>query len=323
MTRSTTRAVSTRRCVRAIVAWSVACFAASFARAGSARGAADDAGRVSFSRDVAPILLDRCQGCHGPEKSKGDYRLDTFDRLLTPGSSGEPVADAGEAGAEPPVPAAGHARRGRPDAEEGRARSPPPRSRSSSGGSSRGRRSTGTDRTLRRSPPTGRTPPPRRRTRGRCRSRRSAFSPDGTTLAAGGYHEVTLWDAATGQLKSRLGNLPQRILAIDFVPRRHAPRRRRRHAGHERRVAASSTRPARRQPRVLGADRRPDARRALQPRRQASRGGRGGQPGTVVRGRLRQAGAQRSSTTPTGCSTSRSAPTAGGSPPPAGTSPRG
>jgi WD40 repeat protein len=41
-----------------------------------------------------------------------------------------------------------------------------------------------------------------------------AFSPDGKTLAASGYHEVTLWDAETGAMRGRLKNLPQRTLGL-------------------------------------------------------------------------------------------------------------
>src|SRR5438105_3040652 len=51
---------------------------------------------VSFVRDVAPILVEQCQGCHGPDKSKGGYRLDTFDRLMTPGESQDRPVTAGK-----------------------------------------------------------------------------------------------------------------------------------------------------------------------------------------------------------------------------------
>src|SRR5690349_15153980 len=53
---------------------------------------------ISFRRDVAPILLDRCQKCHGPEKAKGDYRLDSFDRLMNAGESGDAPVVAGKPG---------------------------------------------------------------------------------------------------------------------------------------------------------------------------------------------------------------------------------
>lgn len=49
------------------------------------------AAEVSFSRDIAPILVAKCQTCHGAEKAKGKYRLHTFDWLIKPGSSDEPA----------------------------------------------------------------------------------------------------------------------------------------------------------------------------------------------------------------------------------------
>ena len=44
---------------------------------------------VSFLKDVAPILMTRCAGCHGPKKSSGDYRAHTFEFLTTAGASDE------------------------------------------------------------------------------------------------------------------------------------------------------------------------------------------------------------------------------------------
>ena len=41
---------------------------------------------MSFKADIAPILVQKCQSCHGPKKAKGKYRLDTFNRALMPGS---------------------------------------------------------------------------------------------------------------------------------------------------------------------------------------------------------------------------------------------
>ncbi|MGE3311434.1 MAG: c-type cytochrome domain-containing protein, partial [Limisphaerales bacterium] len=43
---------------------------------------------VSFTRDIAPVLIERCVRCHGDEAAKGDYRLDTFSHLNRPGDSG-------------------------------------------------------------------------------------------------------------------------------------------------------------------------------------------------------------------------------------------
>ena len=46
------------------------------------------AGPVDFNRDVAPILLKRCAGCHNENESRGDLSLTTRDGLLKGGGSG-------------------------------------------------------------------------------------------------------------------------------------------------------------------------------------------------------------------------------------------
>jgi WD40 repeat protein len=45
-----------------------------------------------------------------------------------------------------------------------------------------------------------------------------AFSPDGAVLAASGYHEVLLWDAADGTLRQRLTNVAQSVEDLAFHP---------------------------------------------------------------------------------------------------------
>jgi hypothetical protein len=50
----------------------------------------------SFQREIAPLLVERCAGCHGPEKEKGGYRLDTYQRLLNPGDSEQPPIVPGD-----------------------------------------------------------------------------------------------------------------------------------------------------------------------------------------------------------------------------------
>ena len=44
-----------------------------------------------------------------------------------------------------------------------------------------------------------------------------AFSPDGNTIATGGYREVLIWNRATGALVKRAGGLPERIRAIQWL----------------------------------------------------------------------------------------------------------
>ena len=51
---------------------------------------------ISFVRDIAPVLVKQCQGCHGPKKVKGGYRVDTFEHLLKPGKSDAPAIARGK-----------------------------------------------------------------------------------------------------------------------------------------------------------------------------------------------------------------------------------
>src|SRR5687768_16549432 len=53
---------------------------------------------VSFKNEVAPILVERCQTCHNPEKNKGSYRLDSFETMLRAGESKKAPIVAGRPG---------------------------------------------------------------------------------------------------------------------------------------------------------------------------------------------------------------------------------
>ncbi|MBN9688946.1 MAG: DUF1553 domain-containing protein [Verrucomicrobia bacterium] len=46
-------------------------------------------GAVDFAKDIEPILIRRCSECHGPDKQKGDLRLDTRAAALKAGESGK------------------------------------------------------------------------------------------------------------------------------------------------------------------------------------------------------------------------------------------
>ncbi len=43
---------------------------------------------ISFSRQIASIIVDNCVACHGAKKAEGGYRIDTFDYLSKSGDSG-------------------------------------------------------------------------------------------------------------------------------------------------------------------------------------------------------------------------------------------
>src|SRR5262245_6322343 len=47
--------------------------------------------RVDFTRDVRPILQQRCYSCHGPEKQRSSFRLDRKADALRGGESGRAI----------------------------------------------------------------------------------------------------------------------------------------------------------------------------------------------------------------------------------------
>lgn len=173
----------------------------------------------SFKSDIAPVLLNSCLACHGPKKAEAGYRIDTFERVTAAGDSTQPgfVAkdlDGSEAFRRitstdakermplegDPLPAeqvaklkawieAGLPFDG-PDAKTPLATYIPP--------------------------PTHPAAPESYRATMPVTS--LAFSPDGSQLFVGGYHEITVWNPADGKLIKRIGGLGQRIYAIRFSP---------------------------------------------------------------------------------------------------------
>lgn len=46
---------------------------------------------VTYARDIKPIFEKSCFGCHGPEKQKGDLRVDSLEALLKGSEHGKVV----------------------------------------------------------------------------------------------------------------------------------------------------------------------------------------------------------------------------------------
>ncbi len=56
-----------------------------------------DASEILFARRIAPLLREKCMGCHGPENQKGKLRLDLPEYIKSGGESG-PAVVAGKPG---------------------------------------------------------------------------------------------------------------------------------------------------------------------------------------------------------------------------------
>ncbi len=56
---------------------------------------------VEFARDVQPIFAKSCVSCHGPEKQKGGYRLDSPAATLKGGEAFSPAIKPGDSAGSP------------------------------------------------------------------------------------------------------------------------------------------------------------------------------------------------------------------------------
>ena len=172
---------------------------------------------VSFIQDVAPILVENCIACHNPRKSESKYVMTTFTQLAKGGQQGEGIT------LEP----------GKPDESnlvelirpDGKPRMPykldplPAEKiaiieRWVAEGAKYDGSSPGEDWTvlLRRNqkvtiPAAYPATVP---------ITALQFSPDGATIAASGYHEITFWKTADGTLESRLTGLAERVYDIVY-----------------------------------------------------------------------------------------------------------
>ena len=172
---------------------------------------------VSFSHDIAPILLKRCTGCHGERTNQGGYRAHNFQSLLKPGASGLAPIVAGKPtesllfqrivtrikpirmpkSDDPLSPAQVELlRRWIAEGAQYDAADKAAPLKSLLG-----------PRQHPDSPTVYRAAVP---------VMAVAFAPGGKEIAVGGYYEVTVWNVETGALVRRWQHLPERIQALAF-----------------------------------------------------------------------------------------------------------
>lgn len=173
------------------------------------------AGEVSFSKQIAPILVDQCVECHRAGKAKGGYRLDTVELMLKPGDSETAPIVAGK-------PAESELLRLIVTTEEDD-RMPKKADALPEKQAALIREWIAAGAKLDVSDPKAALTsilPEKEKAQVPDRYPKPlpvtalALSPDGLTLACSGYFEVTLWDTATGKLKSRITGMPERVLGL-------------------------------------------------------------------------------------------------------------
>jgi WD40 repeat protein/mono/diheme cytochrome c family protein len=178
----------------------------------------EEQGKISFLKDVAPILVENCIACHNPKKSESKFIMTTFGQLAKGGQQGGDgmMLEAGDPDASYFVELI------RPDGEPRMPYKqdplPPEKIKVIERWVKEGAKYDGADpnedwtAALHKLVPVvvpEQYPVPVAITA-------LAFSPDGSEIAASGYHEVNLWKSADGALSRRLRPLPERIYDIAY-----------------------------------------------------------------------------------------------------------
>ncbi|MFO0893120.1 MAG: c-type cytochrome domain-containing protein [Isosphaeraceae bacterium] len=170
------------------------------------------AARISYDKQVRPILQAHCQGCHQPAKAGGGYVMTAFERLSKGGDSGEPAIVPGKPEeshlVELITPHAGKAEM---------PQNKPPLADSevalisqwiAQGAGDDSPRNLGRRYDMEHPPEYTRLPV----------IPAVAFSPDGSLLAVAGFHEVLLWKADGSEPVGRLVGLSERVESLAFSP---------------------------------------------------------------------------------------------------------
>ncbi len=175
--------------------------------------------KVSFSKQVQPVLQDQCYGCHQPAKAEGGYQMTSRAGLLRGGESDSPAVVPGKPEESHLLelitpPASSKTKTG------GKAEMPRGRPALAAGDVELIRRwiaeGAGDDSPARSRPVIDARHPPVY-SRGPVITSLD-FSPDGKLLAVSGFHEALIWKADGSKLVARLVGLSERIETVRFSP---------------------------------------------------------------------------------------------------------
>jgi WD40 repeat protein/mono/diheme cytochrome c family protein len=171
-----------------------------------------EADKISFYKQVRPILQAQCLGCHQPAMSRGGFVMTSHDKLLEGGSSGKPAI-------VPNKPAASHLVE-LITPKDGKAQMPHDKKpldqadidlvkRWIAEGANDDTPVSARQRFDMDHPPLYTRPPV---------IASMDYSPDGKLLAVAGFQEVLLVDAESRQTIARLVGIAERIQAVRFSP---------------------------------------------------------------------------------------------------------
>lgn len=174
---------------------------------------------VSFKREIAPLLVRRCLGCHSNQKSEGRYDLHTFAELLKAGDSEESPIVSGK-----PDESYLLQKLIDTDASSRMPQEDDPLSASQidtirqwimegapfDGPSAEQRIATLVTRESHPKPPKVYRQP--------VATFALRFAPDGRSIITAGVNELLRWDVVSGKLIERIADMPQRIHALRWSP---------------------------------------------------------------------------------------------------------
>lgn len=179
--------------------------------------AADAAAPVSFSRDIAPVLLKHCQACHGAPEPKGGYQVSNYGLVMKPGESESPAVEPGK-----PEDSALYTLVHSDDADTRMPKEADPLAPAQIELIKRwiaeGGKYDGTDPAapLASIVPKLPQPDPPAAYRRTVPITAVAFNADGSEVAVSGYREVTIWNATTGALLRRIKNVAERTQSLAY-----------------------------------------------------------------------------------------------------------
>jgi mono/diheme cytochrome c family protein len=186
---------------------------------GEATAADGQSNPVSFVREVAPIVVGKCQACHGPKTAESNYRLDTFELLMKPGDFGTPPVTAGDLDnselyqlitAEDP-----HDRMPNNGGRLAESQIQTIANWIRQGAKFDGQNAAAPLREQIPSDIPYPAPPTTYPTAIPITA--MTFTPDGKHLLVAGYHEILVWDPTSATLVARIGNIPQRTFGLAFT----------------------------------------------------------------------------------------------------------
>jgi WD40 repeat protein len=175
---------------------------------------------ISFLRDVAPILKERCFACHSGAKKSGKYDMATFEKLLAGGTNGEAVSPGKLAESDLHALMVTTDERRMPPRDKGEAVPAAQAAIVAKWIAAGAKLDAGI------SPKADLVAELRKRWQPPMPAEHYpfpavvnalAFSPDGKQLATGGVHELLIWDAADGTLKTRIRTRSERAYAILYL----------------------------------------------------------------------------------------------------------